>query len=140
MMIHVDFRLLLWARKQQQQHHEDSSCSSTHHPNYVTWRRDKSFRSLVRLEAVPSSTQHHHTSSIINKKDCAEKIKAANFVVFSSLALEKNKRYSEQAAAAVAIQLLLGEGGGDVGGKSAVNAKRQKLEQSQEEKTQHLPL
>ena len=93
----------------------------------------------MRLEAVPSSPQHHLTSSI-NKKDCAEKIKAAKFVVFSSLALEKNKRYSEQAAAAVAVQFLLGEGGGDVGGKSAVNAKRQKLEQSQEEKPQHLPL
>ena len=98
-------KLLMWTRKH--------CCGSTEvaaefHPVYKTWGRDKFFRSLVHL-SFPSDLQ------------LPNELKTAKEAVFSSLALEKNKRYSEQAAAKVALDCIRGHH------DSGPNPKRLKL-------------
>ena len=103
-MIYAYFRLLLLARKQK----DADSKAAEWAPSYQTWSRDKSFRSVVRID-VPSSFELPHSSAKLIKPllgdSCSENIG----FVFSSLALEKNKRYAEQGSAAVAVECLLGQ-------------------------------
>ena len=103
-MIYAYFRLLLLARKQK----DADSKAAEWAPSYQTWSRDKSFKSVVRID-VPSSFELPHSSAKLIKPllgdSCSENIG----FVFSSLALEKNKRYAEQGSAAVAVECLLGQ-------------------------------
>jgi len=119
-------RLLLLARKQK----DADSKAAEWAPSYQTWSRDKSFRSVVRID-VPSSFELPHSSAKLIKPllgdSCSENIG----FVFSSLALEKNKRYAEQGSAAVAVECLLGQSitrNSKVTSSEEAEVKRQKID------------
>ena len=71
-------------------------------PVYRTWARDKMFRSIVYIKWKDLAVLKENTSSPSAKRneDCEG-------IFFSSESWEKNKRFSEQAAAVVALNCLL---------------------------------
>merc|ERR1719412_2980372 len=73
-------------------------------PTYRTWSRDKMFRSVAQIKVNDIKI---NPNSLLNKYGFGNENKT---VFFSSESWEKNKRYSEQAAAVVALHCL------DVGG------------------------
>ena len=70
-------------------------------PIYHTWGRDKMFRSVVYIKRKGLIIEHENTSSPNLKVSDDDE-----GTFFSSESWEKNKRFSEQAAAVVAIQCL----------------------------------
>ena len=70
-------------------------------PVYRTWGRDKMFRSVLYIKWKDLIISKQNTSPSINVNEESEG------TFFSSESWEKNKRFSEQAAAVVALHCLV---------------------------------
>lgn len=71
-------------------------------PVYRTWNRDKMFRSVLYIKSRGLKISKQNTSS-----QCIKVNEKSEGTFFSSESWEKNKRFSEQAAAVVALHCLL---------------------------------